>query len=203
MPQVQVLALYLLSAPGSNMIGLYYLPIPVILHESGLSAEATRRGLDALHEIKFAEYDATSEHVWVYDMARWQVLGHRKIASPRDKRVKGVRQQLQRLAKNPFTDPPFYERYSAALQLEDSFTLLVEENPGGPSFNSQIQLGKFFPGGNERHRKPLRSPSEPLGRGIPKSRKEKEQEQEQEKKQEQRRRRSSLSPTNEVKSFIV
>ena len=34
-PEVQVVALYLLTAPHSNMIGLYYLPIPTLCHETG------------------------------------------------------------------------------------------------------------------------------------------------------------------------
>ena len=157
------------------MIGLYYLPVPVILHESGLSAEAVERALTALCRIRFAEYDPESEYVWVYEMAQWQVLGNREIASPRDKRVKGVRQQLQRLGRNPFT-PRFHDKYAAAFRLEESCTSLAEETSGDES-HQPGPIREVQSPGSERGGSPFEAPSKPLPRGFPKSNKEKEQEQ--------------------------
>jgi hypothetical protein len=35
-PEAQIVAYYLLSSPHANMIGLYYLPIIYLAHETGL-----------------------------------------------------------------------------------------------------------------------------------------------------------------------
>ena len=40
-----LVALYLMSAPGSNMLGLYYQPVLFMAHETGLGVEGARKGL--------------------------------------------------------------------------------------------------------------------------------------------------------------
>ena len=176
--EAQVLAVYLLSAPGSNMLGLFYLAIPTICHETGLAPEAVENALAALERIGFAEYDAESEHVWVYEMARWQILGRGGELTPRDKRVKGLNKELQRLSRNPFTEQ-FREKYASALCLEGA------SESGNPS-------GKPLPGVESVAEAPSRSESNPgrgsegasalkanPGRANAKSPQEQEQEQEQ------------------------
>lgn len=44
----QVLAFYLLTCPSSNMLGMYYLPIPTMVHETGLTEDEVMAALDLL-----------------------------------------------------------------------------------------------------------------------------------------------------------
>ena len=53
-PETQVLALYLITSPHANMLGLYYLPLPLMAHETGLSAQGTLKALARLSEAGFA-----------------------------------------------------------------------------------------------------------------------------------------------------
>ena len=41
----QRIALYLMTCPSANMIGLYYIPIPLISHEVGISLQGASKGL--------------------------------------------------------------------------------------------------------------------------------------------------------------
>lgn len=45
--EAQVVSFYLMTSPHANMLGLYYLPILYIAHETGLGLEGFRRGLKA------------------------------------------------------------------------------------------------------------------------------------------------------------
>ena len=76
--EARVLAPYLLSNPHSNMIGIYYLPIPFMAHETGLSCEAALQAFTDLCESDFCSYDAAHEYVWVHKMASDQLGGQLK-----------------------------------------------------------------------------------------------------------------------------
>lgn len=112
-PAVQVVALYLLTSPHANMLGLYYLPVPYICHETGLGAEPVGRALAVLSQAGFCRHDPETEFVWVVEMARYQVGARLGRA---DKRVVGVHRALTNLPDNPFKGP-FRERYGAAFHL--------------------------------------------------------------------------------------
>lgn len=103
----QLLALYLLTSPHSNMIGLYWCPITYMAHETGMSSEGASKALKSLTEIGFCHYDEASEVVWIVEMARYQV-GDR--LSEKDKQAKGVQNAYNDLPKNLFLEQ-FYERY--------------------------------------------------------------------------------------------
>jgi len=66
---VQVVALYLMTCPTSNMIGMYYLPIPTLCHEVNISKQGAMKALQSLSKVGFACYDEASEYVWVVEMA--------------------------------------------------------------------------------------------------------------------------------------
>lgn len=59
--EVQVAAFYLITAPGANMTGIYYLPMPTFCHETGPSPEGASKALRSLSEGGFAHYDPHSE----------------------------------------------------------------------------------------------------------------------------------------------
>src|SRR5262245_26826848 len=107
-PEAQRVAFYLMTCPSSNMIGLYYLPFPLICHEVGSSAEGALKALARLSEVDFCAYDAPSETVFVKQMARYQIGEHIKAG---DNRFLGVLKQLNQMRNSPFYNE-FLERYN-------------------------------------------------------------------------------------------
>jgi hypothetical protein len=115
----QLLALFLVTGPSANMIGLYHLPFSAILHYLGWHqppakalalAERTLAGVIATG---FCLYDRSSETVWVREMAAKQVG---EPLSPRDKRVPSIIREWQQFRKTPFYIG-FFERYKASFHL--------------------------------------------------------------------------------------
>lgn len=107
--EAQLLALYLLTNPHANMLGLYYLPITLMAHETGLGMEGASKGLRWCCEAGFCHYDERSEVVWVPEMALYQIGAQ---LSPGDKRCIGVQNEYASLPGNPFLGP-FFDKYQA------------------------------------------------------------------------------------------
>ena len=105
--ETQLLAHYLITSPHATMIGIYYLPIAFIVHETGIPYEAALNGLDNLTKADFCSYDPCEEYVWVHGMAQYQISDQLK---PNDNRVKYINQQYQGLPKLPFQQR-FFEKY--------------------------------------------------------------------------------------------
>lgn len=106
-PEAVVMALYLMTAPMSNMLGLYYMAIPTAGHETGLGYEGASKGLQCCIQAGFCDYCEDTEMVWVFEMAKFQIGGALKAS---DLQVKGVQKQYDELSENPFL-ARFYERY--------------------------------------------------------------------------------------------
>jgi len=113
-PECQVIALYLLTSPHSNMIGLYYLPKLFIAHETGLTIEGASKALVSLSKAQFCTYDEESETVFIHEMARYQI-GADLVAT--DKRVKGVENELKKFHNNPLLNA-FLKRYAEPYHLD-------------------------------------------------------------------------------------
>jgi hypothetical protein len=109
----QLMAVYLLSCPSSNMIGLYYLPLPVVCHELALSRQGASKALQGLSEVGFAMWDEAAEQVFVVEMAAHQIADDLKAT---DNRVKGIAKDWQAMNKSPFY-LDFYRRYRDAFHL--------------------------------------------------------------------------------------
>lgn len=112
-PEGLVVALYLMSAPGSNMLGLYYQPILFMAHETGLGLEGVRKGLTDCIDSGFCCYDEDSEMVWVFEMAKYQIAEGLKCS---DNRCLGIQRDYESIAANPFLGP-FFDRYQGAFHL--------------------------------------------------------------------------------------
>jgi len=108
-----VMALYLVSSPHSNMLGLYYQPLMYAAHETGLGIEGASKGLQCCIEVGFCSYDEDTETVFVHEMAAWQIA---ESLSSADKRCKGIQKDYEALPANPFLEA-FHERYAAAFNL--------------------------------------------------------------------------------------
>jgi hypothetical protein len=109
----QMLALYLLTSPHANMLGLYHCPIAYITCDTGLSLQETSEALASLIEVGFCRYDLTTEIVWVCEMAASQINETLKRG---DKRILGIRNALHELPENPFISA-FVDRYRDAFHL--------------------------------------------------------------------------------------
>lgn len=90
--EAQVVALYLMTGPHTNMIGLYRLPIAYIVNDTGIPFEGTSKALAMLHQDGFATYDETAEYVFVRAGARTQIGDTLK---PGDKRLANVMTLLE------------------------------------------------------------------------------------------------------------
>ncbi len=113
-PESVVVAMYLMSSPHSNMIGMYYLPMMYLAHETGLGIEGASKGLQRACEAGFCSYDEASEVVWVHEMARYQIADE---LSEKDNQVKGIQREYDSAPENPFKSD-FYDRYSAAFKMK-------------------------------------------------------------------------------------
>ncbi len=97
--EAQVVAFYLMTSPHANMLGLYYLPVLYLAHETGLGLEGASKGLKRAVEAGFCSYDHDAEMVWVHEMAAWQVG---ETLKPGDNRCAGVRNEYASLPENAF-----------------------------------------------------------------------------------------------------
>lgn len=118
-PEAQLVALYLMSAPGANMIGLFYCPLPTIAHDTGLPLEGASKGLARACEGGLCTFDKGSETVFVHTMARRQLgLEEGEALSPKDNRVKGIVRML-RECDNSRLLQAFWDLYHVTLCLPD------------------------------------------------------------------------------------
>ena len=115
-PEGLVVALYLMTSPSSNMLGLYSQPILYMAYETGLGEEGARKGLARCIEAGFCSYDEESEFVFVHEMASYQIASELKAT---DLRCKGVQKEYDSLADNPYL-AAFYERYATAFHLSNT-----------------------------------------------------------------------------------
>lgn len=114
-PAVQVLALYLMTSPHANMIGVFHCPIAYMALETGLSFEGTSKALQSLIEADFCTFDEADEYVFVHSFALHQVG---ESLSPADKRCKGVENELAKVPKNQCWQA-FRARYAEPFNLPD------------------------------------------------------------------------------------
>jgi hypothetical protein len=112
-PDALLMALYLQSCPMSNALGLFYIPVAVMSHETGLEPRRVEAALEALQRADFAEYCPEEQVVWIPEMAAEQ-LG--RTLKAQDHRVKWVRRELSTLEASRF-HAAFLARYGAAYHL--------------------------------------------------------------------------------------
>jgi uncharacterized phage protein (TIGR02220 family) len=113
--ETQLIALYLLTCPHANMIGVYYLPVTFISHETGIPSEGALKALHSLSEVSFCTYNKATEYVWVHEMAYYQAGGQLK---QNDNRVKGINDVFENLPNLPFLQH-FFEKYNTLFWLEN------------------------------------------------------------------------------------
>jgi hypothetical protein len=132
----QLLGAYLITAPGSNLIGLYYLPLVTVCHELGMSPEEARAAFAACSVADLAHYDEEAELVWVPNAAEKE-LGDSLKAN--DKRRSAIERELRPFRGHRF-GVSFVQRYGKAFGLDSRFETAPEaplkplpENQEAPS----------------------------------------------------------------------
>jgi len=85
--ETQLIALYLLTCPHSNLLGVYYLPVPFIAYETGIPLKGVLKALHNLSEVSFCTYNPASEYVCLHEIACYLAGCQLK---KNDKRVKGI-----------------------------------------------------------------------------------------------------------------
>lgn len=159
-----IAAMYLLTCPSSHMLGLYYLPLVTMAHETGLTIDEVRVALRRLSKAPsdageagyasgFAWYDEPTEVVWVPQMARFQI-GERLSAN--DNRVVGIRKDIERWRKCKFY-AGFYELYN------DPFCLGLE-GPIGTCLTPSKALASQEQ--EQEHEKEQDPPNPPRGEQV-------------------------------------
>lgn len=112
--EAMISALYLVSSPHSNMLGVYYQPIGYMGHETGLGFDGATKGLQACIEVGFCSYDEDTEMVYVHEMAAWQIAEELKAT---DLRCKGIQKDYESLPNCPFLEA-FFDRYASSYHLK-------------------------------------------------------------------------------------
>lgn len=170
-PDAQRVALYLMTAPSSEMTGVFYCPLSAILNDVGhfyllgspsegalegvvSPIEGVKQAIFELQRLGFCFYDFESEFVFVSEMARWQIAEELK---PTDNRVVNVRKLVKTMPKNMAA--LFLKRYNDVYHLGFDPESWID-----PYINKEI----------------VEAPLKPLQRGLIKPLRSQEQEQEQE-----------------------
>lgn len=109
----QLVAVYLCSCPSSTMLGLFYLPLPTVAHETGLPLDDVRAALTRLATLDIAHYDEAAELVWIPGLAVTEIG---EDLAQGDNRIKGLQKALAQLGAHRFRDA-FFERYAVAFNL--------------------------------------------------------------------------------------
>ncbi len=146
---VQVLALYLVTSPSSLWTGVYYLPLPTLCHEIGISMEGALKGLTKTAQVGFAFYDEPTETVWIPEMAKFQVGDSLK---PNDLRITGLINDLKSIPKSPFIKE-FYCRYKDAYHLPEEGPWKGLPSPlEAPSKGQDVGIGVGIGSGSDSER---------------------------------------------------
>jgi len=136
------------------MIGLYYLPIPTICHEAGMTPKGASKSLARVSEGGFAHYDYRAEYVWIPEMASYQIATSLK---PADKRVKGVINELIKHRKTKYFNE-FLDRYGEVFHLDD---ISPFEAPSKPLRSKEKETEKETDKDKEKEIQPSAGPDIP------------------------------------------
>lgn len=115
----QIVALYLMTCRSATMLGLFQLTFNTLRHETHLGDRKLVRALEVLGSptVAFANYDPTSEVVWVREMAKFRLSLGKKPLDRDDKRAIGCQRLYDELVENPFLGR-FFDRYHTDLKLK-------------------------------------------------------------------------------------
>lgn len=126
-----LVAFHLMTSTHANMYGLYYVPIPFIAHETGMTREEATEALENLCDVGYCHYDPVTEWVFVVEMAKYQILKDGEPLKSGDNRIKGINKDYCRMPANSFLFE-FYERYKHEFYLDNPRGEPQEHPPPAP-----------------------------------------------------------------------
>ena len=128
--EAQLLALYLVTCPHSNMEGVFYCPVMFMAHETGLSTEGASKALQRLSRGGFCTYDHPSEVVFVHEMAAHQIGD---TLNPKDNMVKAVQASFDKM-QDGIIKRCFFKRYAKAYHLKAAPNDAANDDENGTPF---------------------------------------------------------------------
>lgn len=111
-PDLQSAVFYLVSNPHVTMAGIYRVPIPYAMGDTGFSQDALERVFDRLVELRFIEWDKDREVIWVKDYARHEFASKddpENVNASKTQKV-AIRNALSELEPSPLVQS-FAETY--------------------------------------------------------------------------------------------
>lgn len=109
-----LVAMYLLTCPSANYIGIFRLPMAYMAADLGIDAERAREYLREVEYTGFCKYDAREEIVWVIEGARHQ-LGELKAG---DNKVKMCQKDFDRIPVECSFLREYFNKYRNTLHLK-------------------------------------------------------------------------------------
>lgn len=134
--ETQIAALYLMSSPHINYIGLYHLPLVYLTGDTGLSQDAAKAALLELERVGFARYDKSSECAWVVEGAKWQI-GETITAG--DKNVLKIKREYDDLPSDCPFKSEFLTKYGQAYHMSAERAVKVAQPRKGMSHPDAVK----------------------------------------------------------------
>lgn len=112
-PNAQILALYLMTSPHANMIGVYFCTLGSMSYETGIPLEGASKALRRLIDEGFCSVDPATDEVFVTNMALHQIGEH---LDARDNRCKAVARELS-MVNSSLLQRQFHDIYASTFHL--------------------------------------------------------------------------------------
>ncbi len=131
----QLLALYLMTSPHSNMIGVYFCTVRSMSDETGIPFEGASKALRRLIDEGFCVVDEETDEVFVVQMAAHQIADR---LEPKDNRCKSVARELA-MVDSPKLQAAFLEVYREAFNVVTPPAKPVDNSPLGEGLRSPFE----------------------------------------------------------------
>lgn len=124
----QLAAKYLISAPESNMLGLYYLNLPGMAHLIGSPLGGATEALRRACRAGFCAFDQASDLVWIFNAAE---IEFGESLKSNDNNIGSIGKLLKSFGKHPFVQA-FLHRYGEPFHLDIGIDPSPLEGPWEP-----------------------------------------------------------------------
>lgn len=103
-PKAKLLFVYFITNPSAHYSGVYYIPLPTICFETGLSDGDVRKGIDTLSIGYMIAYEYPTNEVFVSNMAKFQTMN--------EKQKKGIDAHLYKSVQSHRLIKKFCDKYA-------------------------------------------------------------------------------------------
>lgn len=145
----RMVALYFITCPHANMLGIYYLPLAYITHDLMMTELEVNDAIKNLSYLDFCTYDSVAEYIWVHEMGKHQIS---EQLDERDNRIKGVNNIFHTLPELSFLEE-FYQKYKRTFLLRPRKTRSIKTDETNADSTNAFDKVRGFEGAL----KPLRS----------------------------------------------